>query len=161
MSRPNANQGAYVPAGGDRFGQQRSVFGVMPFSIKVSSRDTGGGLLVIEQHNAYQGGPPRHQHLEQDEWFYVVHGDYLVEVGGNLHRLGPGDSILAPSGVPHTWALDGAAAGRILIALQPALTMEAFFEAASKLPAMPTSDELRPLFEAHGMTIVGPPLRGG
>jgi hypothetical protein len=37
--------------------------------------------------------------------------------------------------------------------------MEAFFDAASALPGMPTPDEAAPLFEAHGMAIVGPPLR--
>src|SRR5690606_20123055 len=56
--------GLFVPARGDRFQQQRKVFGVMPFTIKVSSSDTEGRLLVIEQDNAYPGGPPRHVHHE-------------------------------------------------------------------------------------------------
>lgn len=47
-----------VHADADRFGRQRSVFGVMPFTVKVSSSDSGGGLFVLEQHNSHLGGPP-------------------------------------------------------------------------------------------------------
>lgn len=94
--------GLFVPARRDRFGQQRKVFGVMPFTVKLAASDTGGRLLIIEQDNAYPGGPPRHVHHAQEEWFYVVHGNYVIEVGGETHRVGPGDSVLAPRGVPHS-----------------------------------------------------------
>lgn len=151
--------GVMVPARADRFGASRKVFGVMPFAVKVAAEDTAGGLLIIEQDNAYPGGPPRHVHAAQDEWFYVVAGRYLVEVGGQLHRLGPGDSVLAPRGQPHTWALDGDEAGRLLIAFQPAGSMEAFFAATAGMGGMPAPEVLAPLFAAHGMKVVGPPLR--
>ena len=98
-------------------------------------------------------------HEAQDEWFYVVAGRYLVEVDGLLHRLGPGDSVLAPRGLPHTWALEGDEAGRLLIAFQPAGSMEEFFAATSGMGGMPSPDVLAPLFAEHGMTVVGPPLR--
>lgn len=149
--------GIHVAAGRDRFARDRKVFGVMAFGVKVSGSDTGGNLLVIEQANHYRGGPPRHLHLDQDEWFYVVEGAYVVEVAGVPHRLGPGDAILAPRGIPHGWALvEGP--GRMVIAFQPAGSMEAFFDAASSLPGMPPHDEARSLFAAHGMRIEGPPL---
>lgn len=155
----DGDRGIRVAALDDRFGRQRKVFGVMPFTVKVDAQDSDGRLLVIEQDNAYPGGPPRHVHHEQDEWFYAVRGSYLVEVGGALHRLTPGDAVFAPRGVPHGWALDGVEPGRLLIVFQPAGAMASFFDAASRLPAMPTPAEAAPLFEAHGMSIVGPPLR--
>ncbi len=148
-----------VRVNADRLGRERRVFGVMPFSVKVTSTDTGGNLLVIEQHNAFAGGPPRHVHSDQDEWFYVVEGRYMLEVDGQPYELGPGDSIMAPRGLPHTWALSGTEPGRMIIAFQPAGLMEKFFDAACLLPSMATPEELRPLFEAHGMKVVGPPLR--
>jgi mannose-6-phosphate isomerase-like protein (cupin superfamily) len=153
------DRGIQVPARGDRFGQERQVFGVFGFSIKVATQDTGGDLLVIEQDNAYPGGPPRHFHHAQDEWFYVVAGHYLVEVAGETYRLGPGDSVFAPRGVPHGWALDGNEPGRLLITFQPAGQMEAFFAATAGASGLPPQAEAAPLFEAHGMTVVGPPLR--
>jgi mannose-6-phosphate isomerase-like protein (cupin superfamily) len=151
--------GIRVAAHGDRFGRERKVFGVMPFTVKVAAQDSDGRFFVIEQDNPYPGGPPRHVHHEQDEWFYAVRGSYMVEVGGEMHRLGPGDAVFAPRGVPHGWALDGAEPGRLLIAFQPAGAMEAFFDAACELPDMPSPADAAPLFEAHGMSIVGPPLR--
>lgn len=147
-----------VLAGQDRFERQRKVFGVMPFALKLTAQDVGEGWLILEQANAYRGGPPRHLHYGQDEWFYVIEGEYVVEIAGQQHRLGPGDSILAPRQVPHTWALVGPGAGRMLIAFQPAGKMEAFFDEATKLPEMPPYPEVRELFAAHGMEVVGPPL---
>lgn len=159
MVSQNGEHGIMVPRGGDRFAVERKVFGVMPFAIKISSRDNEGALLVIEQANAYPGGPPRHVHHAQDEWFYAVQGSYVVEVGGETHHLSAGDAILAPRGVPHTWALEGNDMGRLLIAFQPAGTMEDFFAATASMNGMPSPQELAPLFAQHGMTVVGPPLR--
>lgn len=157
--KSNAGNGTLVPRGGDRFGQVRKVFGVLTFTVKVAAADTNGELLVIEQDNAFPGGPPRHVHRDQDEWFYVVAGTYLVEVAGEMHHLGPGDSILAARGVAHSWALDGDEAGRLLITFQPAGLMEEFFAATAGFGGMPSPAVATPLFEAHGMTVVGPPLR--
>lgn len=151
--------GLFVPSRGDRFRQQRKVFGVMPFTIKVSASDTGGRLLIVEQDNAYPGGPPRHVHHEQEEWFCAVAGSYVVEVGGETFSLQAGDSVLAPRGVPHAWALDGSEPGRLLIAFTPAGTMEEFFAATASMSGMPSPAELAPLFLAHGMGVTGPPLR--
>ncbi|MER3479529.1 MAG: hypothetical protein C4327_03335 [Meiothermus sp.] len=147
-----------VLAGQDRFARQRKVFGVMPFAIKLTAQDVGEGWLILEQANDYRGGPPRHLHHGQDEWFYVIEGEYVVEIAGQPYRLGPGDSILAPREVPHTWALVGQGAGRMLIAFQPAGKMEAFFDEATKLSQMPPYQEVRELFATHGMEVVGPPL---
>ena len=150
-----------VAADEDRFGRARKVFGVMPFAVKVSGVDTGGSLLVIEQANDYRGGPPRHVHHAQEEWFYVVSGRYRVEVGGVAHDLRPGDAVLAPRGVPHTWALVADGPGRMLIAFTPAGEMEAFFDRATQLPGVPPHQEVAALFAAHGMRIEGPPLDVG
>lgn len=156
---PTDRRAIGVLAGEDRFREQRKVFGVMAFTIKIASRDTGGQLLIIEQANAYRGGPPRHLHHEQDEWFYAVEGEYTVEVGEQTYLLRPGDSVFAPRGVPHVWALTGAGAGRMLIAFQPAGSMEAFFDEATKLAGTAPRPELERLFAAHGMRIEGPPMQ--
>jgi len=158
VDRRTNGEAVYVPTGGDRFGQDRRVFGALPVTVKVSSQDTGGALLVVEQNNSQKGGPPRHIHHDQDEWFYAVHGEYVVEIGGEIYPLHPGDSVLAPRGVPHTWAHIGEETGRLLIAFQPAGTMESFFSAAA--PASATgSAEVAELFAAHGMRLTGPPLK--
>lgn len=150
-----------VAAGNDRFGRQRSVFGVMPFTVKVSARDSSGACLIIEQANAFRGGPPRHVHRAQEEWFYVVEGRYVISVGDEVYHLGAGDSVLAPRGVPHAWALEGRSPGRLVIAFYPAGKMEEFFDEAATLDGQPALAMARPLFAAHGMEVVGPPIDVG
>jgi quercetin dioxygenase-like cupin family protein len=153
--------GVSVPAGHDRFGQRREVFGLLPIDVKVGAKDTAGGLLVLEQIDDRRGGPPRHVHLNQDEWFYVLDGKYVVEVGDTRFDLVTGDSILAPRGVPHVWAHVGNGTGKMLVGFQPAGEMERFFLEATELSGIPSGPELAKLFSDHGMQLLGPPLAIG
>ena len=60
-----------VEAGQDRFGETHSL-GYSTILFKAVPRETNGGLLMIEHKNLMKGGPPRHFHLYQEEWFYVM-----------------------------------------------------------------------------------------
>lgn len=60
-----------------------------------------GGLLVLENRFHSRGGPARDLHHEQDEWFYILEGDFVMEAGAERLTLRPGDSLLAPRQVPH------------------------------------------------------------
>lgn len=148
-----------VPAGGDCFGKRRQVFGRLPIDLKVVGSQTDGGLLVLEQIDDRKGGPPRHVHVNQDEWFYVIQGEYVVEVGETRFELGPGDSVLAPRGVAHVWAYVGEGTGRMLVEFHPAGLMEAFFAQATQLSGASPGPELARLFSDHGMQLVGPALQ--
>ena len=160
MSAP-PHHAVLTRAGGDRLGAPRHVFGGLRIDAKVGPGDTGGALYVIEHTDHARGGPPRHVHHAQDEWFYVLEGVYRAEVGGEPFELGPGDALFAPRGVPHVWAHVGDGRGRLLIAFSPAGEMEAFLAALAEAGPAPTPDTLRPLFAAHGMDVVGPPLLAG
>jgi quercetin dioxygenase-like cupin family protein len=126
--------------------------------FKVTTRETDGNGLIIEQSQIRRFGPPRHVHFEQDEWFYPLEGTFIVEVGEGRYELHPGDFLFAPRAVPHAWKHVEEEAGRMLIGFQPAGTMEAFFRKFTKGGVMPTVEELPALFLEHGMKVVGPPL---
>jgi quercetin dioxygenase-like cupin family protein len=143
-----------VAAGTDRFGEQRSL-GISTIAFKVMPQDSNG-LLILENTFHAPGGPARHLHYAQDEWFYVLEGTFLFEVGQERIRLRAGDSLLAPRQVPHVWAHAGAGRGRILITFMPAGQMEAFFRIVTQANAMPPQDPA--LWRAHGMELLGPPL---
>jgi len=143
-----------VDAGQDRFGEQRSL-GISSIAFKVCPQDSAG-ILVIENTFHEKGGPARHLHTSQDEWFYVVEGEFIFEVGAERFTLRPGDSLLGPRQVPHVWAYTGGGHGRILIAFTPAGKMEAFFREVTKANAMPPQDPA--LWRAHEMELLGPPL---
>jgi quercetin dioxygenase-like cupin family protein len=155
---PKVNAARYVPAGRDRFRGRREIrlTGTV-IDIKVSALDTGGGLCVAEITSLRKGGPARHLHHGQDEWFYVLEGGYVIEVGGERHEPGPGGSVLAPREVAHAWARVGEGTGRLIAALQPAGEIEAFFEDLAKLGAGPGHEELSRAFSSHGMELAGPP----
>src|SRR5690606_27587799 len=146
-------QAPFVPAGADRPGEHRGL-GVSAIQFKHIAPD--GSLLVLENTFHAKGGPARHLHHAQDEWFYAAEGTFVIEVGDVRHALQPGDSLLAPRGVPHVWAFVGAGQGRMLIAFTPAGQMEAFFREVPKANALPPRDPA--LWAAHGMALVGPPL---
>jgi mannose-6-phosphate isomerase-like protein (cupin superfamily) len=143
-----------VPAGADRFGEHRGL-GVSTIEFKVAGAESPG-LLVLENSFHAKGGPARHLHVAQDEWFYAVEGEFVIEIGTERHRLGPGDSVVAPRQVPHVWAHVGEGRGRILVAFTPAGQMEAFFRVVTARNAMPPQDPA--LWRAHGMELLGPPL---
>ncbi len=147
-------QGLLVKAGADRFGEHRGL-GVSVIDFKVVPADAHG-LLVLENTFHTKGGPARHLHHSQDEWFYIVEGTFVIEVGQQRYTLQPGDSLLAPREVPHVWAHIGDARGRILVTFMPAGKMEAFFREVTKANAMPPQDPA--LWQAHDMELLGPPL---
>lgn len=162
-----------VAADEDRFGEHRGL-GVSTIQFKVTPQDSSG-FLILENVFHAKGGPARHMHYEQDEWFYPVEGEFLFEVGEERFLLRPGESLLAPRKVPHVWAYTGArtgaaagdsqarnradtegTTGRILIAFMPAGKMEEFFRVVTRANAMPPQDP--ELWRAHGMELLGPPL---
>ncbi len=148
----------HVPADRDRFQGQRKVFGSRVIDFKVSALDTNGGLCIVEVTDVLKGGVARHFHYEQEEWFYVIESDYIIEIGDERYKLGPGDSVLAPRKVAHVWAHVGEGTGKLLIVFQPAGKMEAFFGELARLGSSPQREELQRLFSSHGMNLTGPPL---
>jgi quercetin dioxygenase-like cupin family protein len=155
-----SSRGFRVAAGEDRVQEHRKLFGDrgIPLDFKVSTRDSGGGLFIVEHTDVRKSGPPRHLHHDQEEWFYVVKGKYIVEVGGERFALGPGDSVLAPRKIPHAWAFVGEGTGKLIIAFQPAGKMEAFFTKIAPLMDFPPREEMEKLFRDHGVQLTGPPL---
>lgn len=156
--RPGFEKAVYVPNGKNRFNEELMIWGIIPFQIKVSGKDTNGSFFSFEHAQMSKGGPPRHFHYEQDEWFYVTEGEFAFEVGNEKFELGPGDSLFAPRMLPHVWAYTGNKPGTLLLAVQPAGSLEEFFIKSCKMTRPPTPEEAEQLFAAHGMKVVGPPI---
>lgn len=145
-----------VAANEDQFGEHRGL-GVSQITFKVTPKDSNG-IFIIENTFHEKGGPAKHLHYDQDEWFYALEGDFLLEIGNEQFRMKPGDSILAPRKISHVWAFTGdSERGRMLIAFMPAGKMEAFFREVTKANAMPPQDP--ELWHSHCMELLGPPLK--
>lgn len=148
------NHTLHVPAGEDCFGEQRGL-GISTIDFKFTPSDPSG-VLVLENTFHTRGGPARHFHYEQDEWFYILEGQFTFEIGVEQMQLSPGDALFAPRMIPHVWAFTGTGQGRVLVEFFPAGQMEAFFREVTKTNAMPIQDPR--LWRAHGMELTGPPL---
>ena len=144
-----------VLSGADRLDEAHGL-GITSIAFKVLTRDTNGELFIIEHATRKKGGPPRHIHPHQDEWFYVMEGEFLFEVAHDRVTLRAGASILAPRNLPHAWAFVGNNRGKMLISYTPAGKMEAFFREVTKSNSMPP--ENKDLFQRFDLILTGPPL---
>lgn len=159
METPTLTNIAPVPAGKDRFRHENlMIWGRIPLATKVASRDTGGAFYAFQHADMAKGGPPRHVHHDQDEWFYVVAGEFVAEVGDERFTLRPGDSLYAPRAIPHAWACVSDEPGTLLTTVSPAGTFEAFIMEATRHATLPSREKIAEAFERNGMTVLGPPL---
>src|ERR1051325_718516 len=156
-------RGFRIGVGKDRFNDGFNRHGTT-VDCKVSGKDTGGAMCVLEVNNT---GWPRHVNRDQDEWIYVVDGEAELEIGQKRIRLGAHESMFIPRSVEHAWAAVSATT-RILNTYQPAGKIEKFFQALAKYKGLPTPEQatnktytaeqidgLRRVFEAHGMIVTG------
>src|SRR4029078_8893899 len=80
--------------------------------VKISGAETGGAFGMLEGTVRGGEGSPWHVHHEEDEWFYVLDGQFSVWVGDQHLSLSPGSFAFGPKGIPHTFygETDGASA---------------------------------------------------
>lgn len=137
----------------DRFGEVHSP-GYTELLFKTSSAETPS-VFAIEHTEIMPGwGPALHIHLAQDEWFYVLEGKVLLQVGDQRVTLGPGDSVLGPRNVPHAFVAVGPTPARMLITFSPAGQMEQFFRDTASLGPQQSAA----VYGRYGMTRIGPPI---
>lgn len=141
-----------VGTGEDRTGALHSL-GFSSLAFKVASSDTAGNLFVIEHRGLTPGmGPALHLHYSQDEWFYVMEGAVILQVGDRRITLHSGDSVLGPRRVPHTFSAVGAPA-HMLIAFTPADKMEEYFVDAAAQPKLAATEDF---MNRYDMKWLGP-----
>jgi mannose-6-phosphate isomerase-like protein (cupin superfamily) len=92
--------------------------------VKVPGETTGGAFTVFEESNPVD--TPLHVHDNEDELFYVLEGEHLIQVGERELRVGPGGLVFAPRGVPHAQRRVVPRTGRLLVLTAPA-GLEGFF----------------------------------
>jgi quercetin dioxygenase-like cupin family protein len=131
-------------------------------TCKVTSEDSGGACSIFELGAPPRFGPPRHVHHRQDEWYYVLTGDFLFEGGEKQYSLTTGASIWLPRDIPHCWGNSGTANGQLILLCEPG-GFEGFFEEAAQMPPLTSQDpadlqKLHALHAKYGMELLGPPL---
>jgi mannose-6-phosphate isomerase-like protein (cupin superfamily) len=74
-------------------------------TVKASAEETGGRVAVILHSGPKDSGSPLHVHHRESEWFYVLDGELIVWVGGQVVRAPAGSFVFGPQGTPHTFTV--------------------------------------------------------
>jgi mannose-6-phosphate isomerase-like protein (cupin superfamily) len=160
LTKFRVKAGFKVDTGKDRFEKTITLMEGDTFFTKVSTKDTDGDIYVYESTRSKEGGPAHHYHFSQDEWWYVLQGEFLIKIGETTYHAKAGDSVFGPRMVPHSFAKIGEGDGRLLQFFQPAGKMEEFFTKVSQGTAKGMTEAEQDTFrEAHGFKRVGPAIQ--
>jgi mannose-6-phosphate isomerase-like protein (cupin superfamily) len=133
-------------------------------TLKATGKSTRGSLTVAEFENPAGFAPPLHRHVVEDEMFYILSGTALFRCDGTDLFAGPGDFVLLPVGLAHTFTVGSEGPLR---ALQ--LTTPSGFEDFARAAGAPATERRLPdpapldpaalghAAAAHAIEILGPP----
>jgi quercetin dioxygenase-like cupin family protein len=133
-------------------------------TVKATGADTGGRATVVEFLNPPGFAPPLHRHTVEDEMFLLLGGRATFLCDGQRLAAGPGDFVLLPAGLAHSFLV---APDEPLHTLQ--ITTPSGFEqfatavggpaGARRLPDPGPVDPaaLAHAAQLHGVEILGPP----
>jgi len=139
-------------------GPTLDVLGVT-HSYKVMASDTGRQFSVWESIVPPGRGAPAHTHTREDEAFYVLSGEVLVEVEGTADplRLGTGAFLFAPRHRRHGYRNVGTDTARLLVFAMPGDGLDhmfaAFDEAGKRSGHMPAIETVAAIAKQHGVVI--------
>jgi quercetin dioxygenase-like cupin family protein len=129
---------------------------------KLTSGDTGGALSLCEATVPPGAGAPPHVHANEDESFFVLSGEVLVEVEGEAapRRVGPGGFVFGARGRRHAFRNIGDQTARLLVLAMPSANIDHMFgeiDAALAGGGAPDLANLAAIAARHGVTIEPPP----
>jgi quercetin dioxygenase-like cupin family protein len=138
-------------------------------TVHVPHEEGADGISVLESLAPHGNSPPLHLHQTEDETFHVLEGELRVRARDADVRIGAGEAILTPRGVPHTYRVESPEGARWLV-----ITRRGDFERfvrslgrpaerpelpAGEAPQAPDQAEaLAAAARRHGIEFVGPPL---
>jgi quercetin dioxygenase-like cupin family protein len=101
------------------------VFGE-PIEIIASSTSTNGAFVISLQTSPPGGGPPPHRHLEEDEAFTVIEGDYEFFAETKWVPFRRGEVRYSLRGSFHAFRNIGQTAGKMMFMTNRAGPLPAF-----------------------------------
>jgi quercetin dioxygenase-like cupin family protein len=123
--------------------------------ILATADSTDGTYGLVDMIEVPAGDmPPLHVHHTHDEGFLLLEGEVSLFLPDREIALRPGEFVLAPRGVPHTYQV-GDAPARWLVISTPA-SFEQFVEDVAALDEL-SPEALAAAAAARGIEILGPP----
>lgn len=130
---------------------------------KLTSEDTGGALSAFELLALPRSGPVLHVHHREDEWYYVLSGEFIFKAGEDTFSLPTGGSIWLPRGIAHTWANTTKTEAKLILVCQPGGFEKFFDELSMTMERFPGDSDaahakVAEVLAKYGMEMLGPPL---
>ncbi|WP_205598150.1 cupin domain-containing protein [Caulobacter sp. 17J65-9] len=136
--------------------------------IRRPSADGADGVSIAEHRMPFGDSAPLHVHEREAEIFHLLEGEMRFRVGETETLARPGDTLVAPPGVPHTFRVESAKGARCLV-ITPGPDFEGLIRAAARpaegpgLPpaCAPTADQIEALGAlalANRIELLGPPM---
>lgn len=100
--------------------------------FKISGDETNRAFSIVEHPVQPRTLVPPHLHHDTDEYSYVVEGQFGARIGDEILLAGPGEYILKPRGIPHTFWNPTDKVARLVEIISPA-GFEKFFAEAGDL----------------------------
>lgn len=134
----------------------------------VTGADSDGALMRVETTNPPSlDAEPLHVHPRQETRARMLSGTLCFLVDGEERRIGPGEELVIPAGVPHRFSNDGVEDAVAIQEARPALRLAEFFATYFALardgalhddgrPPLLVSAVLGPIF-ADEIRLVSPP----
>ncbi|MFX8000699.1 cupin domain-containing protein, partial [Acinetobacter baumannii] len=88
----------------------------------------------------------------QDEFWYIIKGEFLFKVGEETFTAKAGDTVFGPRNVPHAFSQVGEGEAKILMFFQPAGKMEEMFQKISEgITKNMSEEEMDKFRHEHGI----------
>ena len=118
--------------------------------IFATREQTGGSFGVWRYTKVLEGGPPLHIHRTEDEFFYVLSGEFNFQLGDCIKRTPAGSFVFIPKDMVHTFQHIGPEPGVLLGSVHPG-GFEGLFQG---LPGA-DAEMVKALFKKYNMDVVG------
>lgn len=115
------NEGELYDVVGDRY----------RFLARKEGTDRSYGL--IEAIVPPGGGPPPHVHSREEEGFYIIEGEVMIYVDGEMVKAGPGSFVNMPKGSTHSFRNEADIPAKMLILVAPGGLEEMFTKVGKRI----------------------------
>jgi quercetin dioxygenase-like cupin family protein len=140
-------------------GSTLNVLGVTHI-YKATGIETGGSFSLWEAVVPPGAGAPPHTHTREDESFYVLSGELLVEFEGEPapRRVPPGGFVFGARGRRHAIRNVGEQPARVLILSAPSCGLDQMFAELDAVTGAGTTEigKLAAIARKYGVTIEPP-----
>jgi mannose-6-phosphate isomerase-like protein (cupin superfamily) len=129
------------------------------FVAKASGETTGGHVALAVGEWAPKHGTFPHRHPSSSESFYVLSGEFIIDIDDVEYHVGPGAFAYVPPGTRHRVTNVGNEPAKIIGFFTPAgpeRGFQAVRERAVELGRLPQAEEIESIMASHGTTDRGP-----